>query len=275
MVERLLPDQRRRAHRGDPLGPGRPERGPVRPGPGPAAPGPRHAAPDALLRHPAQPRAHPGGLLRQRHPRVRLSRPLPRRLPHQGQPAAPRGRGAGGLRPALRPRPRGRLQARAPGRAGPARQPRLAAGAQRLQGRGLRGDRAAVAEARALPDRGDRPLSRVRAVAPGGHAPWNPAPHRRPRQADHARSRQVDGIDRRPLQVRADRDRDRAPGRQAARGADAGLPRARALPHRVPDLRGARDQGRDDGSVPDLRRAGQGGSGAQVPRRGRRARGGL
>ena len=62
--------------------------------------------------------------LRQGDPRVRLQGPLPRRLPDQGQPAAPRRRGDRPLRRAAPDRARGRQQARAAGRAGAARRRR-------------------------------------------------------------------------------------------------------------------------------------------------------
>ena len=217
LVERLLPHQRRGARRSHPLGAGRPVRGPLRPHARPAAPRARHAAADALLRHPPQPRAGAVRLLRQRHPRVRLPRTLPRRLPDQGQPAAPGGRGAGALRPALRPGPRGRLQARAAGGARAARQPGRAPRAQRLQGRRVHRDGAARAEAGALPDRGHRPLPRAGPAAAGRAAAGHPAAHRRARQAHHEGRRQVGGVHRRPLQVRAHRHRDRDAPRQAAR----------------------------------------------------------
>ena len=57
---------------------------------------PHHAGGGALLRHPAPPPEAPARRVRHGDRRERLPRPLCRRVPDQGQPAAPRGRG--GLR---------------------------------------------------------------------------------------------------------------------------------------------------------------------------------
>ncbi len=67
------------------------------------------------------------------HP-ARVFRPLHLRLPHQGQSAAAGRRGGARLRPAIRLRPRGGVEARAAGRGG-ARRQRHAHHLQRLQGR--------------------------------------------------------------------------------------------------------------------------------------------
>ena len=105
------------------------------------------AAPAPLLRHPALAHRAVVQRVQRRDPRVRLRRPVPRRLPDQGQPAPHRRRGDRRVRPAVPLRARGRQQAGAardhgapPGRRG-------ADHLQRLQGRGVHRDRAARAEA--------------------------------------------------------------------------------------------------------------------------------
>ena len=70
------------------------------------------------------------------------------RLPDQGEPAAPGRRGSAGVRPAVRLRPRGRLEAGAAGRGG-ARRQRHADHLQRLQGRRVHRDGDAGPEDRA------------------------------------------------------------------------------------------------------------------------------
>ena len=89
------------------------------------------AGPAAPARHPHQrgiPLGDPPGGIRGR---------LPRRVPHQGQPA-PRGRrGDRRRRRQVRLRPRGRFEARTAHRARSPRKPQRPLGVQRLQGRGI------------------------------------------------------------------------------------------------------------------------------------------
>ena len=196
-------------------------------------------------------------LLRRRDPRVRLPRPLPRRLPDQGQPAAPGGRGTGALRRAVRPGARGRLQARAAGRPRPARQPGRAArpatatrtsstwrrrcSSQKL-GRypivvidRFRELDLLLQVARRL---GIRPHIGVRGkLTTKGAGKW----------MESTGDRSKFGLTATEIVMLLDKLRERA---------DARLPRAAALPHRLADLGGARHQGRDAGGLPHLRRAG-------------------
>jgi arginine decarboxylase len=82
-------------------------------------------------------------------------------------------------------------------------------------------------------------------------------------QARQPRRRQVAGVGRREGEVRPDRRRDRAGRRAPARGRHARLPRAAALPHRQPDHRDPRDQGRAEGGDAHLHRAARLGAGLQ------------
>ena len=82
----------------------------------------------------------------------------------------------------------------------------------------------------------------------------HPAAHRAARAAQHEGRRQVDREHGRPLEVRPLGGRDRG-GRGAAAGRQpARLPRAPALPHRLPDHRDPRPPGRAPGGEPHLRR---------------------
>ena len=200
---------------------------------------------------------------------------VPRRLPDQGEPAAPRRRGADGARPPVQPRDRGRLEARAAGGARAAGEPRGAHPVQRLQGPRLHRDGAARAEARAPRRDHDRPHGRAR-HDPGGRRGPGPAPgDRRARAADDQGRRQVGGVHRRPLEVRPDDGRDRGDRGPAARRGDARLPAAPALPHRLADHQHPRGQGRPARVEPHLRRAVPPGREHALPRLRRRPRRGL
>ena len=182
------------------------------------------------------------------------------RLPDQGQPAAPRGRGADGVRPALQPGDRGGLQAGAARRPRPPGEPRGPHPLQRLQGPGLHRDGAPRPEARPAGRHHHGPRGRA------GHHPRRrrragPAAGDRGAGAAHHQGRgQVGGVDRRPLQVRPHHRRDRGRGGEAARGGDARLPAAAPLPHRLADHEHPGGEGRAARGEPDLR-------GAARPRR--------
>ena len=111
-----------------------------------------------------------------RHRRVRLQGRLPRRLPDQGQPAPLRGRGDRRVRPALPLRPGGRLQARAAGGDGAARRRGGADHLQRLQGRGVRRDRAPRLQARPQRHPGGREALRAAADRRDRAAHWASGP---------------------------------------------------------------------------------------------------
>ena len=75
-----------------------------------------------LHRHPARRIERAVRRVQRRDPRVRLQRPVPRRVPDQGQPEPHRRRGDHRVRPAVPLRPRGRQQARAARRSWRSRQ---------------------------------------------------------------------------------------------------------------------------------------------------------
>ena len=100
----------------------------------------------------------------------------------------------------------------------------------------------------------------------------HPPAHRRARPPQHQGRRQLDRVDRRPLEVRPHRGRDRRGRRPPARRGHARLPRAAALPHRLADHRHPRPQGRAARGEPHLRRAARDGRQPQLPRRRRRPR---
>ena len=145
----LLHHQRRRRHRRHACGPGIAADRPQGAGRRPAQPRAEPARADPLLRHPAHARRAAVRRLPAGDRGERLQGDLPRRVPDQGQPAAPRRRGADGVRPPLQPRDRGRLQARAAGRARAPGEPRGADPVQRLQGPRLHRDGSPRPEARA------------------------------------------------------------------------------------------------------------------------------
>ena len=136
-----------------------------------------------------------------------------------------------------------------------ARHPGRADRVQRLQGPRLHRAGAAGPAPGPHADRGDRPLPRDRPgdqdLARAGH----PAASGRARAPDHQGRREVGGVDRRSLEVRPLRARDRGRRRAPARRGHARLPRAAALPHRLADHRDPRAQGRRQGGQPGLRRA--------------------
>ena len=100
-------------------------------------------------------------------------------------------------------------------RARAARHPGRADRLQRLQGPRLHRDRAARAAARAHPDHRDRPLPRDRPRDQDLARARHPPAHRRARAAHREGRGQVGRLDRRPLEVRALRARDRPGGRAA------------------------------------------------------------
>ncbi len=196
------------------------------------------------------------------------------RVPDQGQPAAPGGRGGPRFRAGIRLRPRGRLEARAPGGGGAGLQ-RHADHLQRLQGRRVHRDGDARPEDRAQRHPGGREVHRAgpdpEIRGEGGRAPAD----RHARQARRARRRPLAGLGRLPLQVRPDRRRSAARPRGAALARDGGLLQAPPLPPRQPDPQHPHRQGGAQRGGARLRRAGQGGRRAAVPRRRRRPRRGL
>ena len=182
--------------------------------------------------------------------------PLPRRLPDQGEPAAPRGRGArpvrrrrtaSGSRPAASPScwSRSRCSTRP---------------SALIVCNGYK-DRAYIETALLAQRLGRTPIIVIdrfheldlviKTLARARHPPA----HRRARAAHHAGRGQVGRVDRRPLEVRPVGGRDRRGGRPAARRGHARLPRAAALPHRLADHRDPRAQGRAARGEPHLRRA--------------------
>ncbi|MCK7535543.1 MAG: hypothetical protein MZV63_33440 [Marinilabiliales bacterium] len=222
LVERLLPHQRRRQRRGHARGARR----------SPAIdlnelvddlqrPRPQPAAPDPLLRHPAHAaceqlvRRLPAAPSRE----YELPGPLPRRLPDQGEPAAPRGRGAGastagpfnlGLEAGSKPELLvGARAAGQPRRAASsatatrtARSSRRRCSPQKL-GRQRRSS-SSTASASSTPMLAGRAPSSASARHIGVRA-----------QAHHQGRRQVGGVHRRPLEVRPHRRRDRRRRRAA------------------------------------------------------------
>ena len=121
--------------------------------------------------------------------RVRLPGQLLLRLPDQGQPAAARRRGDPRLRQAVPLRSRGRLQARAAGRAGPDQRPGHADHLQRLQGRRIHQDDHARPQDRQADHPGRREVHRAGADRPPRRRAERPADDRRARQAGGARGR--------------------------------------------------------------------------------------
>jgi hypothetical protein len=228
---------------------------------------PAPAAARALPRHPGRPPVAPAGRLRQGHRRIRLPGRLYGRLPDQGQPAARRGRRAGGSR-RTGLWPGGRLQARADGRAGdgPARQP---GDLQRLQGSRIRTAGADRPEDGPAHPHRDREAVRTGPRAGRGESSGGRAPARRARAAGIDRRGQVAEHGRRQGQVRPQ------PGPGAGADPAAGRRRpeahaeAAAFPHGLADLQRARHRRRHARGGALLRGAAPAGRGDRDRRRRR------
>ena len=191
----------------------------------------------------------------QRDGRVRLQGRLPRRLPDQGEPAAPRG---GGDRPVRR--------AAAASASRRARKPELLVALALLDTpealiicNGYK-DRAYIETALLAQRIGrtpyiviDRPGEIDLVIKTSRELGIRPHLGVRARLST-ARRRQVGGVDRRPLEVRAVGAGDRRGGGPAARRGHARLPRAAPLPHRLADHRDPRAQGRAGRGEPRVRR---------------------
>ncbi|CAA9350118.1 MAG: Biosynthetic arginine decarboxylase, partial [uncultured Gemmatimonadetes bacterium] len=272
---RLLRHQRQGARlRAPHQGPG-PRPGPVRAGHRPGSPGRGAAAAAAVQRHPANAHREPGRALRHGHPRLRLPGRLHHRLPHQGEPAAPRGRRDRGVRRASRGGAGGGEQARAAGGTGAHRAHGPPDRVQRLQGRGVHAAGADGPEAG--PPRGDRhrkagrgrrPPARGRRHGGGAHG-------RRAHQAFRHGLRALERVCRRAQQVRAERLAADARARQAARGGQAGCVEAHPLSPGVADPGHPQHQAGDDGGGAVLRGAAPDRGERGVRGRGRRAGRGL
>ena len=198
----------------------------------------RHPAADPapLQRHPA--RAHRAAVRRvqRRDQRVRLQRPVPRRVPDQGQPEPHRRRGDHRVRPAVPLRPRGRQQARAPRDHGDPPGRRGADHLQRLQGRGVHRDRAARVEDGQDGHPRRREADRARQHPPRQRAREDQAAARLPRAPVVARRRPLGAVRRRLLEVRPVGRRD-GRGRRQAQGVGRGRhAQAPPLPPRLADL---------------------------------------
>ena len=209
----------------------------------------------------------------QRDRRVRLQGPLPRRLPDQGEPAAPRGRGDRPVRRAAT----ASASRRAPSPSCWSALALLDTPEALIICNGYK-DRDYIETALLAQKLGRTPIiviDRFRRARPGDQdlaRARHPPAHRRARAALDPRRRQVDGVGRRPLQVRALGAGDRRGGRPAARRGHARLPRAAALPHRLADHRDPRPQGRAGRGEPRLRRAARARRAAARARRRRRPR---
>ncbi len=259
-----------------PAGPGDDEDRPQGTRRRPLQPGPESPDPDPVLRHPAHPpraavRRVPAG-----HRRERVPGRVPRRLPGQGEPAAARRRGADGVRPPVQPRES------KPGRS------RNCWSRWRVQENpealilcnGYK-DRAFIETALLAQKLGRRVvitidrLGEVETIlAAAAELSLRPVIGVRARLLDQGR-RQVGRLDGRPVEVRPDDRGDHGDGEPAARGGDARLPAAAALPHRVADHQHPRGEGRAARVEPHLRRAVPPGREHALPRLRRRPRRGL
>ena len=178
--------------------------------------------------------------------------------------------GGDGLRPPVRLRPRGRLQARAAGGGGDGHQ-RHADHLQRLQGRRVHRDGDAGPEDRPQHHPGGREVHRARADPEVRREGRGPAADRHAGQAGGARHGPLAVVGRLPLEVRPDRHRDAARARAAARARHGGLLQAPPLPPRQPDHPHPHHQERPERGGPGLLRPGQGRRRGAVHRRRRRA----
>ena len=203
--------------------------------------GDRDADPAALRRHPARARARAERGLQRGARGVQLRGALPRRLPDQGQPAAPRGRGA-----ARGGRASTAWASRSAASPSCSRSIALHAGArlahdlQRLQGRGLHRDGAASpassASRRSSWSRSS-PSSR-RSCASPSELDIEPAIGVRTQARAASGVGPLAGLGRRPLEVRPDDAPDRArSSRRSRRDGMLDCLQAPALPHRQPDHR--------------------------------------
>ena len=162
------------------------------------------AAADPLHRRAAQPGGAPQRGVPQGHRRARLQGRLPRRVPDQGEPAPLRGRRPSSRRASqydygLEAGSKPELLAVMALLDRPGRADHL----QRLQGRGVRRDRALrlASSGRKVVLVVEKPTELPLIAEVARRTGIAPA-HRHPREAVHARRRQVGGLGRRPQQVR-------------------------------------------------------------------------